>query len=199
MNSLMSKIYKSSLLSSIGMCILGLLLIFKAELTVTSISYVIGGVLVALGVISLLNYTKSVKEKNNNQLDIVYGIVSIVLGIIVITNSKAIVSIIPFVIGILIIITSATKIEYSFQLKNNKNDKWVITLVLSLLEFFCGILLVFNPFKSAVFVTKVIGSIILVYSIIDLLTTISIKKTIDDTTKILKDSIKEADIVEEKE
>lgn len=199
MNSLMSKIYKSSLLSSIGMCILGLLLIFKAELTVTSISYVVGGVLVALGVVSLLNYTKSVKEKENNQLDIVYGIVSIVLGIIVITNSKAIASIIPFALGLLIIITSATKIEYSFQLKNNKNENWKTTLVLSLLEFFCGILLVFNPFKSAVFVTKVIGIIILVYSVIDLLTTLSIKKTIDNTTKKLKDNIKEADIVEEKD
>ena len=187
MNSLMSKIYKSSLLSSIGMCILGLLLIFKAELTVTSISYVVGGVLVALGVVSLLNYTKSVKEKENNQLDIVYGIVSIVF------------SIIPFALGLLIIITSATKIEYSFQLKNNKNENWKTTLVLSLLEFFCGILLVFNPFKSAVFVTKVIGIIILVYSVIDLLTTLSIKKTIDNTTKKLKDNIKEADIVEEKD
>ena len=197
MSSLMSKFFKSSILSSISLAILGILLIFKAEITVLSISYIIGGLLVALGLLAILKDQKNEKEKN--ELDIVYGIVSIVLGIVVISNSETIASIIPFVIGFIILINSATKIQYSLELKKENKSIWKSTLVASLIEFLCGILLIFNPFKSAVFVTKAIGIVILVYSILDIVSTFFIQKTIKSFQNAIEGKMLEATVVEEKE
>jgi len=197
MSSLMSKIFRSSIFSSISFAILGILLIFKAEITVVSISYVIGGLLVAIGMLAILRNQKDNDQKN--ELDIVYGIVSIVLGIVVISNSKAIASIIPFAVGFIILVNSAFKIQYSIDLKKRDNKIWKSTLIASLIEFLCGILLIFNPFKSAVFVTKAIGIIILIYSILDLISTISIQRTIKKVQNAIEEKVLEAKVIEEKE
>ena len=70
MNNFMSKFLKSSLFSSIGLAILGILLFFQSEVTIVSISYVIGAILVAIGVLALLKFINNYK-KNKNELDIV--------------------------------------------------------------------------------------------------------------------------------
>lgn len=201
MENIMAKLLKSSIWSSIALIILGLLLIFYSELTIVSISYGVGGVLIAIGVIALIKYISNINKDIKNELDIVYGIGTVILGIIVISNPKAIASIIPFVLGVLIVINSTAKIDYSFKLKKQKNNLWVSTLVVSLIALVCGILLIFNPFAGAEFITKVIGIILVVYAILDIISTIRIskvlKETFKDNKKEIKDSIPEADVVED--
>ena len=62
MNKFMEKIFKSSLLNSIALIILGLLLIFQSEVTIVSISYVIAAVIIMVGVVAGLRYIKNFKE-----------------------------------------------------------------------------------------------------------------------------------------
>ena len=204
MENIMTKLLKSSIWSSIALVILGLLLIFYSELTIISISYVIGGILIAIGVIALIKYISNINKDIKNEIDIVYGIGTIILGIIVISNPKAIASIIPFVLGVLIVINSTAKIDYSFRLKKNKNTLWISTLVVALIALVCGVLLIFNPFAGAEFITKIIGIILLVYAILDIISTIRISKELKETfgkakedKKKLKDSIQEAEVIEE--
>jgi len=121
MRSFITKILKSPILGSLALVVLGILLIFRAALTIVSISYVIGGILIALGTATLLKFIKNTKNNNGNQLDLVYGLVSIILGIVVISNPQAIASIIPFVLGFIIVINSARKLQYSLELKQNEN------------------------------------------------------------------------------
>ena len=204
MESIMTKLLKSSIWSSIALIALGLLLIFYSEVTIISISYIIGGILIAIGVIALIKYISNINKDIKNEIDIVYGIGTIILGIIVISNPKAIASIIPFVLGVLIVINSTAKIDYSFKLRKNKNNLWVSTLIVALIALICGVLLIFNPFAGAEFITKIIGAILLVYAILDIVSTIRISKELKETfgktkedKKKLKDSIKEAEIIED--
>ena len=155
MENIMTKLLKSSIWSSIALIILGLLLIFYSELTIVSISYGVGGILIAIGVIALLKYISNINKDIKNEIDIVYGIGTIILGIIVISNPKAIASIIPFVLGILIVINSTAKIDYSFKLKKSNSKLWISTLIVALIALICGVLLIFNPFAGAEFITKI--------------------------------------------
>lgn len=204
MENIMTKLLKSSIWSSIALVVLGLLLIFYSEITILSISYVIGGILIAIGVIALIKYISNINKDIKNEIDIVYGIGTIILGIIVISNPKAIASIIPFVLGVLIVINSTAKIDYSFRLRKNKNSLWVSTLVVALIALICGVLLIFNPFAGAEFITKIIGIILVVYAVLDIISTIRISKELKETfgkvkkdKKKLKDSIVEAEIIED--
>jgi uncharacterized membrane protein HdeD (DUF308 family) len=199
MKTLMNKIFKSSILGALALVVLGILLIFESEATIVTISYVIGGILVAIGVLALLKFYKEVKENDDTGMDLVYGIISIILGIVVISNPKAVASIIPIIMGLLIILNSGTKLQYSIELKKNNNNLWKSTMILSLISTLCGVLLIFNPFKGAAFLTRLIGFLILLYAILDIISTMAIKNTVKKIKTAINDGIEDAKILEVKE
>lgn len=199
MKKIMNGIFKSSILGAISLVVLGILLIFESEATIVTISYVVGGILVAIGVLALLKFYKEVKENADTGMDVIYGIISVILGIVVISNPKAVASIIPIVIGLIIILNSGTKLQFSVELKRNNNNLWKSTMILSLVSTLCGVLLVFNPFKGAAFITKLIGILILVYAMLDIVSTITIKNTVKKIKNAINSGIEEAKIIEVEE
>lgn len=201
MKDIINKIFKSSILGAISLVVLGILLIFESEATIVTISYAIGGILVAIGVLALLKFYKEVKDNDDDDtgMDLVYGIISIVLGIVVISNPKAVASIIPIVMGLIIILNSGTKLQYSIELKRNNNNLWKSTMILSLISTLCGVLLIFNPFKGAAFLTKLIGFLILLYAVLDIISTITIKSTVKKIKTAINESVEEAKVIEVKE
>ena len=56
MDNFMSKFMRSSIISSIALAILGVFLFIKSELTIVSISYIIGAILVGVGLVSIIKY-----------------------------------------------------------------------------------------------------------------------------------------------
>lgn len=197
MKEIISKFTKSSIISSIALIGLAIMLIVQSEATIIAISYVIGGILIALGVLAEINYLKNIKEKIAD-LDIVYGIVCVILGVLVITNPKAIAGVIPFVIGFIIIVNSAMKLSYSIELKREQNELWLSTLILSIIMTICGIVLIFNPFQGAVFLTRIVGAFILIYAVLDLVSTFVIRNTLKKIQTAINESVvKEAELIEE--
>lgn len=197
MANLRSKLLTSSLLSSVGLAILGGLLIFKSEFAILSISYTIGAILIAIGILAILDFIKNMKQSNKNELNIVYGIVTVVMGIIVISNPEAVASIIPFVVGFVIMVSSALKLQYSFELKKKNNELWTPTMIISAIMLLCGILLVFNPFKGAEIFTKFIGIVMLIYAVLDIISTIKIKNTIKTVYTEIEEHVVEAEVIKE--
>ena len=110
--------------------LLGALLAFKSEATITTISYIIGTTLIAAGAFALIRFMKNnVKgEISTVELDILYGTVSIILGVLVVTHPHAIAKLLPIVLGVSIILSSANKIQYAFNLKNANNELWKIQI-----------------------------------------------------------------------
>ncbi len=195
MKDIISKFTKSSIISSFALIALAILLIVQSEATIITISYVIGGVLVAIGVLAEINYMKNIKEKPTD-LDIIYGIVCVILGVLVITNPTAIAGVIPFVIGFIIVVNSAIKLQYSLELRKEGNDIWLSTLLLSIVMTICGIVLIFNPFQGAIFLTRIVGIFILIYAVLDLISTFVIRSTFKKIHTAINETI-EATLIEE--
>ena len=126
MSNFMKRIYRSSLLTSIVAAFVGLMLIIASTEIIIAISYSVGAVLIALGVIGIISYIRELNTEESDQLDLVYGLVTIILGAIVIQNPTAIASIIPIVFGLVMIISSSIKINYALNLKSKDNDLWTI-------------------------------------------------------------------------
>lgn len=197
MDKIMNKFFKSSIITSIILIILGLLLIFESETTIISISYIIGSILLAIGVVAIINFIRKINANINDRLDIVYGIPTIILGVLIITNPHAIASIIPFVLGIGIIISSANKLQYSLELKQNNNNLWKAGMVIAIISSICGVILLFNPFKGAVLFTKIVGIFITVYAILDITSNITIRKSVKNIHDMIDRTVVEAEIIEE--
>ena len=199
MEKLMQKFFRSSLVTSIVLMILGVLLILQSEVTIITISYIIGTLLIALGAIAIIKFVKNVNGITREDLDIVYGTVTIILGVIVIYNPEAIASIIPIIIGRGIVISSATKLQYAIELKENLSSQWKTTMIISIISAICGVILICNPFKGAVVIMQIIGGFIIVYSILDIISTITIKKNVTAIHNALDGKVEDVEVIEETE
>ena len=105
------KVLLPSLIRSIILFVLGLLLFFKSEVTLMSISYIIGGVLFALGVMAIVRFMTRENNDVFTQLNIVYGVICILGGVFFIKEPELIGSLMPIFLGIAIIINSSLKIQ----------------------------------------------------------------------------------------
>ena len=204
MNSFTKKGFTSSIITSIILAVLGILLIVATEATIISISYIIGGILILLGFFGLVDYIRKIDTELKTGVDLVYGVVTVILGVLIVMNPKAIASIINYVLGIIIVISSAVKLNYAIQLKGNNNSLWKSTIIFSLITTICGLILIFKPFTGAIVATKIIGIIVLIYAILNIISTFTIRKEVLRLHKALTDAnnekiTREAEVVEETE
>ena len=198
MERFMTKFLKSSLISSITLLIISLFLFFETEATIITISYIIGSILIAIGTITIMKYINNLKSSIRNELDIIYGVGMAILGIIVISNPKGLASIIPFILGIIMIITSATKLQISLDIMKKNEGKMTTSTILLLMTCICGVVLIFNPFSGAKILAKIIGVIILIYAILDIVSTFKIQKIIKKRNIKGNDIVTEATVIEDK-
>ena len=171
-----------SIVSSIFLFLFWLLLFLKSGETLIAISYFVGALLIAIGVIALIGFLKNSTTDVFNQLNIAYGVISIIAGIFLITAPEIIGSAIPIIVGVAVIISSSMKIQQSMVLKNIGSNYFLASMITSVLCLVCGVVLLFNPFKSAVVVTKAIGLFMMIYGVSDLINTIILKKS--DTVSV---------------
>lgn len=197
MDKIMKKFLGSSIITSLILAALGILLIFQSEATIITISYAIGGILIGLGVVGGIKFIKNIDNTQKDGIDLVYGVVSVVLGVIVIKNPGAIASTIPIILGISIIISSAMKMQYAFELRAGKNHLWKTTMIISIISILCGLVLLFNPFKVVSYFTKMVGIFIVIYALLDITSTLTIKKNAKRFEKTIEKDVTEAEIIEE--
>lgn len=181
------KILKTSLVSWLVFIVLGLFLVLKAELTLQIISYIVGGTLF-LSIVPLVKQLLA-KEANYGSLAFVSQIFMVVAGLIIILNTGLIASIIPILIGILMLINGISKLQFAYLLKSNSIKNWTFTLVLSIFILAGGILFLTNPFRGAVAITKLIGVFMIIYSIIDMLDFLIIHREIRNFSEHFTDIV----------
>lgn len=180
MERIMKSLVKSSYITSSILILLGLVLVVKSEETLKVISYLVGGVLITLGIVAFIKFFKNSEKNIPDNFDIIYGIVTIVFGIFIIINPKLVASIIPFVLGAWILFKSAFKVAYGFELKGKNNPIWKTTLITSGISALVGIIILFNPFKTASIVFMLIGIALIAYGIMDIISTYQLKKNVAD-------------------
>lgn len=175
--------FRNSTVVSIGLLLIGIFLIWKSSEILTTFSYILGGFFFAIAIVSFISYYRSRNTENDLGLNIAYGIMALLAGLFLVINPKAMASIVPLVLGLWMTISSAIKIQYAFQIKEYQPKVWTSTLIMALISLVCGVVLVFHPFGSAVAITKVIGIFLIVYSILDIVSTFVVKKQVKEFVK----------------
>ena len=73
-------------------------------------------------------------------------------------------------------------------------------MIISVIGTICGVVLLFNPFAGAVLLMRIVGIFIIVYAILDAVSTFIIKKNVEEFKNVIESArVEEADVVEEKE
>ena len=155
---------KYDITSSIVLLVLGILLLLVPGGIVTTIIRLFGVIILVIGITSVLSEIKIKKQST----DFVNGILIGILGLVFISSPHTIASIIPFILGVWIAIKSVFKLQFSYSLKRTSSD-YVKPLVINIIELILGLVLVFNPFKGAEALIRIIGGFMVVYGLLDIL------------------------------
>ena len=165
----------TSIIFSILFLILGILLLCRPGDALNIVSYSLGGMLIIWGVIQMIQFFIKKDSQNYFDFSFVVGIFVSIFGVIILLKPRIIADIIPLMLGIWMIINGVTKLAYSLTI--NKKSKSLSTIIISIAILVVGLLLVINPFAGAEILTQLIGIALIVYSILDLVEVIFIKKT----------------------
>lgn len=166
----------TNLIVSILFFIVGALLFSNSAGVVKFITYIVGALFIIIGLSKIISYYGMSKKLGiSNNTDMVIGIVSIVVGIVIIFCSSAIEFIIRLVMGGWILYSGIIKLIYSFSLKELNATSWVYVLAFSLLMIICGLYIILK--NNLVFTT--IGLFLMVYSIIEIIQYIILPKNIN--------------------
>lgn len=164
------------LLSSVMYVIAGAILLLFPETTARTICYLIAIVVMAIGLIKVLTYLARGLEQNMYKNDLVVGLVCFIIGLVLIFKVKAIISIIPILLGILVLISGFGKLQSSLDVKRMKNGNWTYFFIIALVNIALGLLCIFSPFKIAKTMIRLIGLAMLFSGITDLMGNIYMSK-----------------------
>ena len=180
--------FNASLVMSFIFVIVGLFLFIKPDTTISLISYVIGGILLIIGLSHIYRYFSSNDKLSVFGFSLSYGVLLIIAGLFLIIDTKLFSKIINIVLGIWIITSSVTKFQYSFALKRVKNKDWLPTMIVSLIMFIWGFTLLINPFSAALAITQIIGIYLIIYSILDIVHNFMVRRNFSDISEIFKEN-----------
>lgn len=179
------KLMNISLITSIAFTLVGLVLIFYTKLSLEIVAYIIASILILNGVFNIVDDYK--------QFKIFYffdgftsGLLSMILGIIIIANQNYITLLIPMAVGLWFIISATFKLRMALALKDANCNSWLTTYMLALLTIIVGLCLIFNPEIGAFSLTKVIGALSILFSVFDIIGSITFKKNIKYIAKVFE-------------
>lgn len=151
-------------IAPIIMFIMGIVLLLVPGGVITTVIKVFGVIIIVGAVLSIINTFKN----NSPSLEIIYGILIGILGIVFLVNPEVIASIIPLILGIWITLKSLFKLRMLYAFKNNSGIDFMKPLIINILMLILGIVLIFNPFSGAEALIRIIAIFILFYSILDI-------------------------------
>ena len=166
----------ADILVSIAFAVISIFMIVKTDLAIKIMSYILGAIFIAIGIIKSADYflSKGKYDFYNNAL--VYGIIAIIIGLVTIFCSGLIESIFRIMVALWIIYSGLIRLSLSLKLHTAQISMWNISLILSIIMVIGGIYMLFQ--NGALFLT--IGVIMLAYSIIDLIESIIFMKYVDE-------------------
>ena len=178
------------LISSVVLFILGAIVYSNPDQVVVVITYVIGGLITLLGVISCVkNYIELKKDTKTSSKGMILGILMVVIGLVFIFLSGVIETLIRFIIGGWILICGITRLANALYLEK-KDTNFVVLLILAILLIIGGLYTILRTNLAF----KVYGLILMIYSIIEIFGYVFNKRSVVVTSVTNKDNTDNKDV-----
>lgn len=165
---------------------LGIVLIAWPALSVRMIGIALGIVMIVLGITyGFIYYTRD-NHQGFLQMDLVIGIVCIAFGVFILLNQTFLTEVLPFAMGIILLLGAVVKIQNSLNMRKLKLRKWYLTLICALILIALGVVLLCNPFKEERYLLLYIGICLILDGLTNLISLFCIQTRVRKLTKLQK-------------
>ena len=112
------------------------------------------------------------------------GILSIILGVLLLKNPDSMAAYLGIVLGIYIIVHSVSGIKLASALRFT-GAHWGLMVVMNVLNIILGCLILYSPVFTALSLTVYVGIVLIVYSVINIVYMFIIRKSSYDVAKLI--------------
>ncbi|MGN0547936.1 MAG: HdeD family acid-resistance protein [Acutalibacteraceae bacterium] len=190
------KVLKSTKWLYIAFCLLligtGLCMAIWPTVSMTVMNYIIGALILAFGIIRIVGYFADDYYCIAFQFDLALGIFASVIGIAVLIHPKWIMASLPIAIGLFVLVDGLFSVQSAIDAKKFGIRRWWLILIFSILTVGIGLVMIFNPVRSAKVLAVITGIALIasgVEALIVALQTVKIKKAVKDRSPIEVDYI----------
>lgn len=170
-------------ISSIILCITGLVFMIFSETMVNMIGWILGSILCIIGIVQMIGYIRS----RTSVMPLLVSIISLVVGVLLFMHPGWVMSLLSVIIGIYILIEAALKIKVVVEAKKQAAKGWWVLLIVTLIGIAMGILLIVNPFGISRAFMFVLGLAFLISGVLDLIQAIYTKKILKEMSQEIID------------
>ena len=178
---------KSYILVSALYVVLGVVLLVWPTTSLKMICYVLGFAMVVIGItFGIIYFTKDNLE-GFLQMDLVIGIVSLAFGAFILLNTSFLSNVLPFAMGIILLLGAVVKIQSALNMKRLRFSKWYLTLVSALIIIALAIVLLCNVFKQEHYMILYIGGCLILDGMTNLISMICIQMKVKKLSKLQRE------------
>ena len=158
---------------SVLFCLAGVLFIAMPEISTKIIGICIGISMILFGIVRLIGYFSKDLYRLAFQFDLEFGILTMILGVIVLFNPENLMAFICVAIGISILLDGLFKIRIALDSKQFGIKSWWLILALAIVTGVIGVFLIFDSATGSELMTVILGLTLLSEGILNLSTVIS--------------------------
>lgn len=148
-------------ISAVICALLGLVLVIWPGTTSQIICMMLGGVLLAYGILQIVLYLFNRERTIISQGMMVLGIVFAVIGVWILFKPEMIIMAVPVIVGVLIAIHGLHNVTQAIVLKKDGYENWWVAFLLGLVTVILGGVLIYNPFEAVELVVRIIGAFLI--------------------------------------
>ena len=160
------KIVVSDLLLSVASIVLGAILLIFPGATVSVVMNGIGVAAIIIGIINIARYFMADAAAAMLSNSLVSGLIFVMAGLVVILFQKSLIALLPLCIGLAIMIGGFFKLQGSISAMR-MGARWNMTMVAAVISLIFGVLIVFNPFSTAMTLMRVLGAGLIYEGVVD--------------------------------
>ena len=183
------------LMSAVLYMVLGLILLIFPATTARTICYMVAGIAIVIGLLNLVVYFTRNITRNYYRNDFVMGLLLMVLGIFVIYKVDMVIALVPFIIGLCIIVSGLFKLQGAPDVQRMGGNA-VLILGVAVVNVVIGILMMINPFESALLLYRLLGAGLLFSGMTDLASTLYLSSKMHGYMKKLSEADEAIKVVE---
>ncbi len=168
---------------SVIMVILGAVLMLNPGLSMLTLCYLIGGLMVIFGITRLVGYFSKDLFRLAFQFDLALGIFCMLAGIVILVHPNNIMKLLPVIIGLFVTIDGVFKMQTAIDSKRFGLKRWYAILVLAAVTCVFGLLLIIDPFAGGKALMILFGATMMIDGIQNLCVVLYTVKTVGGIRK----------------
>ena len=163
---------------SLGSILLGVILAFWPAMAARTVCYLLSAELL-LGTFGyLLSYFSGRRHGIPVGADLMIGLLLAIAAAFVAGKADSIIGLVPLLMGAVFAVQGTVRLQRSMELKQVAYRGWGMVMLYALLTIGFGVVLLFNPFRAATGMIRVLGIGLFVSGFSDIVTMISVTRQV---------------------